>query len=99
MKDKFFVHIYKYSDTVFCIPDSGVDINSMEQELIEAKVVVYQRYKAVDGLPHSLICREETGDINVYVIEKTGLAKSTSMGYRECAWLNMKGGGCYPLSE
>ena len=99
MKDKFFVHIYKYSGAVFCASDSGVDINTMERELIEAKIVVYQRYEAVDGLPHRLLCKEGTGQLNVYVIEKSGLAKSTAMGYRECAWLSTKGGGCYSLSE
>ncbi len=98
-KDKFFVPVYKYSGAEFCAPDSGVDINAMEQELIDVKIVVYQKYEAVDGLPHQLFCGEDTGHLNVYVIEKSGLAKSIAMGYRECAWLNMKGGGCYPLSE
>lgn len=99
-KDKFAIHIYKYSGRELCVPDSGIEVNSMEQELIKAKVVVYQRYSAVDGLRHSLACGERTGAINVYVIEKAALAKSISMGYRECAYLKMiKGGGCHSLSD
>ena len=98
-RGKFFVHVYKYSDKVFCTLDSGVDIKSMEQDLIKAKVVVYQRYRAVDGLSYSFDCGVKTGDMNVYVIEKSGLAKSMSMGYRECAYLKLQGGDCHLLSE
>jgi len=98
-KDQFVVSVYKYSNGKQCQPDSDIDIDFMEQELMDAKVVVYQRYRAVDGLFYLLKCGHETGNINVYVVEKSSLADVISMGYRECAWLEMRGGGCYHLPE
>ena len=95
-KNKFYVHIYKNANQLQCQLVSEIDIKTMEQELINSKIVVYQKYQAVDGLVHPLSC--ENNHINVYVIEKSGLAKSISMGYRECAWLEMQGGGCYPVT-
>ncbi len=98
-KNKVVVHVYKYSEKVHCEPNSGIDINVMEQELTDSKIMVYQKYKAVDGLLHSISCGERTGDINVYVIEKIGLKDSALKGYRECAWLEAKGGDCYSVSD
>ena len=96
---KFIVHIYKYSESKQCNPGSGIDIKDMAQELIDSKIMVYQSYKALDGLLYSVSCGENTGDINVYVIEKIGLMDSMLKGYRECAWLEAIGGGCYPISD
>lgn len=99
-RDRYFVHVYKYSEKKQCMdPSSGVDIHEMEKELVESKIVVYQRYEAIDGLDHSITCGEETGLINVYVIEKSSLGKSLSKGFRECAWLKQQGGSCHPLSK
>ena len=98
-KSKVVVHVYKYSEKAHCDPGSGIGISVMEQELTDSKIMVYQTYKAVDGLLHSLSCGEKTGDINVYVIEKTGLRDSILKGYRECAWLEAKGGDCYSISD
>ena len=98
-KNKFFVNIYKYSDQIQCAPDSGEALDNMEKELGDSKVMVYQRYKAVDGLQYPISCGEKTGEINVYVIEKASLENSVLKGYRECAWLEIQGGGCYPVSD
>ena len=99
-RNKYFVHVYKYSNKKQCVDSSGMDIHEMEKkELVNSKVVVYQRYEAIDGLDHSIACGGETGDINVYVIEKSSLAESLSKGFRECAWLVQQGGSCHPLSK
>lgn len=98
-RDRYFVHVYKYSHKQQCMDQSGVDIHEMEKELVDSKVLVYQRYEAIDGLDHSISCGGETGHINVYVIEKSGLESSLSMGFRECAWLEQQKGSCHPLSK
>ena len=98
-ENKFVVPIYKYSNGKQCQPGSEIDIDFMEQELAGAKVVVYQRYRAVDGVFYPFKCGHETGSLNVFVVEKSSLTDVVSMGYRECAWLEMRGGGCYRLSE
>ena len=89
--------IYKYANQKQCQKDSGKDVLTMEQELIEAKIVIFQRYSGVDGLLHPFSCGSETGAINIYVIEKEALAQALSLGYRECAYLEELGGVCRPL--
>ena len=99
-RDKYFVHVYKYSEKKQCMDlSSGVNIHEMEKELVDSKIVVYQRYEAIDGLDYSIACEEETGHINVYVIEKSSLGESLLKGFRECVWLEQQGGSCYPLSR
>ena len=90
--------VYKYAGHKQC-QDNSLDIGLMEQELLEAKIVVFQRYNGVDGLLHSFSCGSETGKINIYVIEKSALAKALSLGYRECAYLEETGGVCRHLSS
>ena len=96
-KSPFVTSVYKTAGEKQCHPGSGVAVHDMEQELVEAEIMVYQGYKANDGMRHNLSCEENTADINVYVIEMSRLAEVMSMGYRECAYLEMVGGGCYPL--
>ena len=90
--------IYKYAQRKQCQADSGQDVQTMEEELIKAKVVVFQRYRGMDGLLYPLSCGSETGEINIYIIEKSALAVAFSFGYRECAYLKELGGACHPLA-
>ena len=96
-RDKYFVHVYKLSNKIQCEESSGIDVRTMEQDLVTAKIVVYQRYEAVDGLSYPVGCGKAMGSINVYVIEKSRLGDSLSKGFRECAWLKQQGGSCYPV--
>ena len=89
--------VYKHTGHKQCQEGSGVELPAMEQELIEVKIVVFQRYKGVDGLLYPLSCGYETGEINIYVIEKSALAQALSLGYRECAYLEEIGGVCHYL--
>ncbi len=98
-KSRAHVSIYKPSGQTLCQPDSGKSVNDMEEELTSARIVVYQRYSAVDGLSYPLVCGGGTEHINVYVIEKQRLEHSKVMGFRECAWLSMQGGGCFPVNS
>lgn len=95
-KNKFYVYIYKHSYSAQDLLNKN--LKTMEQELIDAKIVVYKRYKAVDGLKYDFSTKYNTS-INVYVIEKSELGKSIAMGYHECAWLDTKQGSCYVISK
>ena len=96
-KQSFIISVYKSAGEKQCHPGSGEDLATMEQELVEAEIMVYQRYQASDGTRHNFSCEANTPDINVYVIEASRLAEVMSIGYRECAWLEMNDGGCHPL--
>lgn len=98
-KERAHVSIYKSSGKTLCHLDSGKSVQDMEEELASAQIVVYQRYSAVDGLPHPLVCGSSTEHINVYVIEKQRLRHSKVMGFRECAWLSTQGGGCFSVNS
>ncbi|MDE0118955.1 MAG: hypothetical protein OXM55_02975 [Bdellovibrionales bacterium] len=99
-KSPFTTSIYKSAEQKQCHPGSGVTVQAMEHELMEAEIMVYQRYRAYNGMRRDFSCRENTADINVYIIEMSRLAEAMSMGYRECAWLEMIGGGaCHPLPK
>ena len=94
--DSFSVRVYKSSEKKLCEPDSGININEMEQEFADPKIVVYQRYKAFDGRSYPFVCGGDTGEINVYLIERQRLSDSMLLGFRECAYLELTGTGCYP---
>ena len=96
-EDSHVVSVYKNSGSKQCEPNSGMDVDSMEIELTDAQIVVYQRYKAVDGRIYPLVCGGSQGDINVYVVEKSALGKVHQLGFRECAYLRVIGGACQPL--
>ncbi len=98
-KKSFVTHIYKSAEKKSCDPDSGIEISVMEKEFAKSKIVVYQRYQAVDGRAYSLHCGSNTADINVFVIERSKLSESILIGYRECAWLEQQGGACYPFKN
>ena len=90
------VSVYKTAGRLQCEQDSGVNVDAMEQELIDKKIIVYNKYQATDGMLHSLKCGVTSADINVYVIERSGLSEAESMGYQECVRLKEQGGACYP---
>ena len=90
------ISVYKSADRLQGQTDSGIDVDTMEQELIDKKIVVYDKYQAKDGMLHSLKSGARSADINVYVIERTGLSQAVSMGYQECIALEAQGGACYP---
>ncbi len=96
-KNKEVRRIYKQAEKKQCQADSGQSVQVMEEELKHHKIVVFQRYRGIDGLLHSLSCGSDTGEINIYVIEKSALAKALSLGYRECAYLEKLGGLCHTM--
>ena len=48
------VSVYKPAGRLQCQDDTGVDLDDMEQELIDKKIVVYDKYRAKDGKLHPL---------------------------------------------
>ena len=97
-KNKEVRRVYKHAENKQCQARSGQSVQVMEEELKDHKIVVFQRYQGIDGLLHPLSCGSETGNINIYVIEKLALAKALSLGYRECAYLERLGGLCHPTT-
>ena len=93
--DSFAVRVYKSSGKKLCELDSGVPIEEMEKEFTKPKIVVYRRYKAFDGKSYPFVCGGLTGEINVYLIERKRLSDSMLLGFRECAFLELTGTGCY----
>ena len=90
------VSVYKSAGRLQCESDSGVDVDTMEQELIDKKIIVYKKYQATDGMLHPLKCEALSADINVYVIERESLSAAESIGFQECVRLKAQGGACYP---
>ena len=89
--------VYKPAQALQCQLDSGVSLEDMEKELKEKKIIIYKKYYASDGLLRPLKCSEPSSKINVYVIERADLWQAIILGYKECGWLERKGGGCHTI--
>jgi len=75
------VHIFKYTGRSRCDYSVEMDVDEMELQLWG--IHVHDRYRSKDGRERSG-CYITSGDMNVYVIDKSSLQSSEAMGFCEC---------------
>ena len=93
-------HVFKYSGKEFCghaVTDynEGISLNEMKLQLTKLSINVHNSYKSEDGKSYSNEdCGQPSGDINVYVINRSDLQKvESSAGFCECI-PNQQQGAC-----
>ena len=67
------VYVYKLAGTMQCETDPGIQLVTMEQDLISAGVKVISRRKRFDGREGVALCGAPTGEINIYEITSSDL--------------------------
>ena len=85
------VHVFKYSGKEFCghavtSYNEGMPLNEMQGQLIREGIRIHSSYKSEDGKEYpNEDCGQPSGDINVYVINRSDLQKAeSSAGFCEC---------------
>lgn len=71
---------YKYNGSKQCAQGQLVSLAEMQTELKE--IEVYNAQVKNDGLMHIMVCGGETGDANVYEIDKKDLSKAEGRGFK-----------------
>ena len=91
------VHVFKYSGAIKCYPLVAIGLTEMEPQLTGLGISVRSSYKAKDGKEYDEGCHSQTGEMNVYVIDKAHLQISESRaGFCECTPDNSRPGVCVP---
>ena len=72
--------VFKYNGSIQC-ESSGIELNIMALELIEIGVDIVCSQKGHDGLDRVAVCREGTGNINIYQINSSNLSDARSLGF------------------
>lgn len=81
------VLIFKYKSSVQCAPDSGIILDDMAAELSTANIKVLCASDAHDGNVTITLCGAETGEINVYEINKSALINAENIGFQNLSVL------------
>ena len=92
------VHVFKYSGAIKCYPLVAIRLSEMEPQLTGLGIGVHSSYNAKDGKEHGDdSCYSQTGEMNVYVIDKAHLQLSESKaGFCECTPDSSRPGICVP---
>lgn len=91
------VHVYKYSGKIQCYPLIAISLSEMESQLTNLGIPVHNRFTAQDGEEYDNGCHRQTGEMNVYVIDKSHLQISESRGgFCECTPDSSRPGVCVP---
>ncbi|OFA31715.1 hypothetical protein BAE46_08455 [Glaciecola punicea] len=75
------VLVYKYKGSVQCDVESGVPLDNMLSELIDANINVICSSEGNDGNVVVAVCGAETGVINVYEIPISSLITAENLGF------------------
>jgi len=78
----FQMKIYKPDESLQCEEDSGIDLDTMSEELINAGIDVMCAEKGNDGRPVVLACGFPGGGINIFVINKSNLPDAEILGFK-----------------
>lgn len=82
------VKVFKYSERLQCEPDSGISLEDMQMELVDAGIDVLCAQIGNDLLAYSALCGESTGDINVYEIRRVNFEDALALGFLDVSVLS-----------
>ena len=62
------IEVFKYSNSVQCMPYSGIDIDDMKLELTDNNITILSYYSDCDGKFYPMSCGLPTGEIYIFEI-------------------------------
>lgn len=80
------VKVYKSDGSLQC-EGGGIPLEAMEEELTEVGINVFCAQKANDGMARITVCGADTGNINVYTIDRADLPAAEALGFGPVAEL------------
>lgn len=83
------VDVYKYKGSVQCDFNSGTDYLTMNKNLINAGIYVYEARESTDGLAYTTVCGAADGVINVFKIFGDQLSEAQALGFKLLSELPM----------
>jgi len=75
-----YTKVYKSDSSIQC-ESTGIDLDVMAMELINAGIDVVCSQKGSDGLVRAAVCGAGTGGINVYTINTSNLVDTKALGF------------------
>ncbi len=80
------VYVFKYTGRRAC-RSYEVDLDDMVEELISLGIPVHERHRVKDGKSYPEECDSRTDNINIYLIDRSHLQMSESLGgFCECTF-------------
>ncbi len=76
------VKVYKHDGSVQCDKTSGVNLDKMKEELVNAGISVSCSNKGKDGMMRPQVCGGPTGKLNVYKIPADKLVDAVDLGFK-----------------
>ena len=77
------VFIFEPDGTLHCENSTGITLDHMEQRLASYGIKIFSRRKGYDGREGIAVCGAPTGQINIYEISFSDLAKALELGFRQ----------------
>lgn len=74
------IKVYKYQGSLQC-QGGGEPLGQMRRQLIKLGVKVLVGQCGVDGLAYPAVCGAPDGRINIFTIQRQGLAKAQAQGF------------------
>ena len=74
--------VYQSSGAMHCEPDSGIDLSTMGQQLMEGGIEVISMRMGYDGREGVAICGDPTGEINIYEIPASKINTALKIGFK-----------------
>ena len=81
-----YVKVYKYDGSIQC-DSAGVELDTMALELINIGIDVVCSQKGHDGLVRATVCGGDTGNINIFKINRVNLSDAESIGFESVSTL------------
>lgn len=75
-----YVKVYKDDNSVQC-GSTGIELDVMGMELINAGIDVVCSQKGNDGMMRATVCDADTGNINIYEIYSVNLPDAVDIGF------------------
>ena len=75
--------IFKPDGTTHCESKHGINLDSMELELSSNDIPVFATRKGHDGREGIALCGKPTGQINIYEVNTSDVARAISLGFHE----------------
>lgn len=87
--DSPLVDIYRYTGSTQCDFGSGISIEVMRQELVDAGITYTNYYTSSDGNAYPSVCGGATGEINVFTIHEKQVPLAETLGFKQLSELNL----------
>lgn len=81
-----YIKVYKYEGSIQC-DNAGVELDTMALELINIGIDVVCSQKGHDGMVRATVCGGDTGNVNIFKINRVNFPDAESIGFESVSTL------------